>query len=129
MENIKVMILDDEPVLRSAYRDILEAEWPDVEIQEYSSGELALSGIASFLPDLLITDFNHPGLKGCEFVRSVRKNYPELRILVASTMSELPTARYVAEAGANDYIMKPMTTEDLLFRVKKQLVGKIRGKV
>ena len=120
---IKSLIVDDEPIARQVLREELD-QIPDVEIVgEAEHGEEALRKIASLEPDVVFLDLQMPGMGGFEVIRKLEGG--KLPIVVIVTAYD-QHAIQAFEAGAIDYLLKPVTEARLgkaLDRVR-QLYGK-----
>jgi len=101
------LIVDDSRVLRTVARRIFEEMRFDVA--EAEDGMAALRACREKMPDLILFDGNLPGMKGVEFLKSVRGqqggDHPV--ILFATTESDAEEIEHVIHAGANEYLMKP----------------------
>jgi len=101
------LIVDDSRVLRTVARKIFEEMQFDVA--EAEDGMTALRACRDRMPDVILFDGNLPGMKGVDFLRSVRGQMGGDRpvIVVATTESDAEEVAHVMHAGANEYIMKP----------------------
>jgi len=101
------LIVDDSRVLRTVARRIFEEMHFDVA--EAEDGMAGLRACREKMPDLILFDGNLPGMKGVDFLKSVRGQqgggHPV--ILVATTESDAEEIEHVIHAGANEYLMKP----------------------
>lgn len=117
---IRTLLVDDEPVARAVLREELEAVAPEVEIVgEAEGGEQALREIGALRPDLVFLDLQMPGMDGFEVVR--RLDGPELPAIVIVTAYD-QHAIHAFEAGAVDYLLKPVGEDRLA-----QCVKRVRG--
>jgi two-component system chemotaxis response regulator CheB len=106
---IRAVIVDDSIVVRHTVANVLGAT-DDVEIvATASSGRMGLSRIAEFHPDVVTLDVEMPGMNGLETLAEIRKEWPELPVIMYSTLTERgATATFDALAiGAADYATKP----------------------
>lgn len=122
----KILIVEDSFSMRSFVRGALEMGAPDLgvlDIVEASGGFEALRLLPRGPYDLVITDINMPDINGLELIQFIRSNehHRTTPILLISTQaSERDRERGLA-LGANAYVAKPFTPEDLLRCVKEQL--------
>lgn len=108
---IKILIIDDEDiVLRSCLR-ILKND--DYEIDTAYSGEEGLGRTKEKDYDIVITDLKMPGLSGMEVLATLRKNKPEVTVIIFTGYATVENAREALKMGAFDYIPKPFTNEEL----------------
>ena len=107
---LRVLIVDDEPVARQVLRDELRA-FEDVEIMaEAANGNEALVQIARHKPDLVLLDLQMPGLGGFEVIRRLPAD--AMPVIVIVTAYDQHAIR-AFEAGALDYLLKPVSRERL----------------
>ena len=119
---IRVMIVDDHPLVRSAVRQAISA--PDVEmVAEAASAEEALQSAPAVRPDVLLVDIGLPGMTGVQLVRELAPRLPNTRIVMLTVSS---ADRDVAEAigyGAVGYLTKDLMPEALLRSVRAAYAG------
>jgi two-component system, LytTR family, response regulator len=107
---IRTLIVDDEPVARQVLREEL-ACFPDIDVvAEADNGSVALSEIARVKPDLVLLDLHMPGLDGFEVIRRLPQG--SLPFIVIVTAYDDHAIR-AFEAGALDYLLKPVSQERL----------------
>lgn len=111
----KVLIVDDEPQVRRALRTILVSQ--GCAVIEVRDGEEALEEIKADPPDLILLDINMPGIDGFETCRRIREasDVPIIMVTVRGSESDKVKA---LDAGADDYLVKPFGTQELLARVR-----------
>jgi signal transduction histidine kinase len=118
-EKISILIVDDEPLLLDLIDDILKTQ--GYRVIPANSAEDALAMFDNGLtPDLIISDVNMPGMDGFEFYAQIQ-NRPGKNIIPFIFLSALYEKQIVAhgkELGADDYLMKPFTHEELLSSIK-----------
>ncbi|MDP2310194.1 MAG: response regulator transcription factor [Pseudomonadota bacterium] len=114
-----VLIVEDEETLATGLRAALENE--RFQVVHCESGEAALASIEDDVPDILLCDIMLPGMDGISVLRQVKRDHPELPvILVTSKGTELDKVLGL-EFGADDYITKPFSLRELIARVKARL--------
>ncbi|TAM86805.1 MAG: response regulator transcription factor [Candidimonas sp.] len=120
---IAVMLADDHTLLRAGLRRLLEhADGISVE-GEASNGAEALKLLASRPWDLLVLDMSMPGRDGVDLIRQIKRNHPELPILVLTMHGELQYAERAIKAGAAGYLTKDGAAEELVEAVRKVAGG------
>jgi DNA-binding NarL/FixJ family response regulator len=117
-----ILLVDDHAIVRSGIRKLL-AGLPDIVLKEVASGEGALLQLRGKEFDLLILDFNLPGLGGLELLRRILAASPGLKVLVFSLHTEAVYASRAMEAGARGYISKNAAPEELLEAIETVLAG------
>lgn len=117
---MKILIVDDSPTIRSIQVAALK-HLGFHEIAEAADGNEALHAIAKDRPDLLIVDWNMPGLDGIALVRKVRETDRTLPIIMCSSEADRPRVVEAIKAGVTDYIVKPFTPEGIGEKVRRAL--------
>lgn len=118
------MIAEDHPILREGLRALLSADNDLQIVGEAGCGRDAIRLARELSPDLVIMDLSMPGMSGLDAIREIKKQCPQTQILVL-TLHE--AEEYVLEslqAGANGYLVKASTHQELLTAVKSVLTGK-----
>lgn len=115
------LIVDDSKVIRKVARHM--AESLDFVVEEAADGLAALSACARAMPDVILLDWNMPGLNGLDVLRAVRGDDAGRlpRIIFCTTENGAVQIRAALDSGADEYIMKPFDRETLL--AKLALVG------
>ena len=120
---MRALIIDDSRATRLVLKKFLQGQGFDT-LFEAGHGKEALERLEQNGPvDLALVDWNMPGMNGLEFVSTVRRSrqFDGMRLMMVTTESELEQVARALEAGANEYIMKPFTSEGL--RDKLELLG------
>ena len=117
-EKQRILIVDDEPQITRVLRTSLTSH--GYEVRSAADGISALETFGDFSPDLVITDLSMPNLNGIELCRSLRQLSP-VPILVLSVKGEEKTKVEALDAGADDFVTKPFSMEELLARVRATL--------
>jgi two-component system KDP operon response regulator KdpE len=115
----RVLIVDDEPVMRKVLRSALSAV--GYTTQEAPDGETALGTIKERPVDLVLLDINMPGVGGIESCRRIRKIAPRVGIVMITVRDQEDEKVEALEAGADDYVTKPFLLRELLARVRAVL--------
>ena len=102
---MRVLIVDDHPIIVSGCRSLLEGE-PDIEVLEAHDGAAGLDAFFSDKPDVGIIDINLPGYSGLELLRRILEREPEARLVIFSMNDDPSVAARAIEAGAKGYIAK-----------------------
>jgi two-component system KDP operon response regulator KdpE len=113
-----ILVVDDEPQITRVLKTTLSSQGYGVRTS--SDGEEALLEMKSWSPDLLITDLRMPRMDGLELCRRVRAE-SRIPIIVLSVKGEEPIKVEALDAGADDYITKPFSVNELLARVRAAL--------
>ena len=118
MTSTRILIVDDEPQITRVLRRGLASK--GYEVQAASEGEEALTVYNQWQPNLIICDLSMPGMSGLELCRRVR-NISSVPIIVLSVKGEERTKIEALDTGADDYITKPFSMEELFARIRVAL--------
>lgn len=116
----RVLVVDDEPDIRRMIGLILEAD--GYEVGQASTAEEALAEVATKAIDLAVLDIMLPGASGIELCAELKQKYPNLPVLILSALHDVQTHRRAVEAGADDYLSKPVHRGELSLRVRSLLL-------
>jgi DNA-binding NtrC family response regulator len=108
---IRVLIVDDEKIIRDSFSRVLLKEGYTVEAVE--SGRLALERVAEEPPDIVLLDLKMPGLDGMETLRQLQERDPEVVEILITGYPTVESAVKAVKLGAYDYLTKPCSPEDL----------------
>lgn len=114
----KILVADDEPQITRVLRSALSAKGYVVEVA--NDGASALAKATEWLPDLIITDLAMPRMDGIRLCEQIRA-YSNLPIIVLSVRDQEDIKIKALDAGADDYVTKPFSIEELLARVRAHL--------
>jgi len=125
----KVFIVDDHPVVREGIvRLINQKAGGELKVcGEADSAADALEAIVKLKPDVVIVDIFIKGPDGLGLIKMIKKQYPNLPILVLSMLDEFLYAERAFEAGADGYIMKQEASDKIITALRKILKGDIYG--
>ncbi len=123
MGKIKLFILDDHQMLVDGIKALLHNENDFSIIGEATKASTAIELIKKNTPDIVLSDINMPEMNGIEFTRLLKKNHPEVKILVLSMFSERSTISEMLDAGASGYILKNTGKSELINALKKIASG------
>lgn len=116
----KVCLVEDEIVTREGIRD--NVDWATYGFEfcgEAPDGEIALNLLQTEKPDVLITDIKMPFVDGLQLCRIVRERMPWMRIIILSGHDEFKYAQEAIKLGVSEYLLKPVTVNDLNQVLKK----------
>ena len=118
VEKQKIMIVDDDPSIAELISLYLEKECYDTRIE--GDGESAIRAFAEYKPDMILLDLMLPGMDGYQVCRTIR-NDSDVPIMMLSAKGEVFDKVLGLELGADDYMIKPFDTKELVARVKAVL--------
>ena len=119
MERSRILVVDDEAVIRDGVKRILERS--GMEVATSSSGRAALAMMQETDFDLVVTDLKMPGLNGIEVLKAIKVLQPEVPVIIITGYSTVDTAVEAMKNGAFDYIAKPFTPDQITGKVEKAL--------
>jgi DNA-binding NarL/FixJ family response regulator len=112
--SIRLVVVDDHPVVRDGLRGMLAAQ-PDLELAgEAADGAEAVAVVARVRPDVVLMDLRMPGMDGVTAIGRLKAEHPEVRVLVLTTYDTDADVVRALEAGATGYLLKDAPRE--LFR-------------
>lgn len=125
---MKILVADDEPMLLKTIELKLKKE--GYEVITTADGREAIAKIEELNPDMVITDIMMPYASGLEIVSMVRqKIQKKIPIIMLSAMEQEKVVMEAFDLGADDYITKPFSLNELVIRVKKLMAQYTRNNV
>lgn len=113
-EKIRVLLVDDQQLIRLGFRMVLEAE-DDIEVVgEAGDGGVAVAQAAALQPDLVLMDIRMPGLDGIAATEQIVQRHPQTRVLVLTTFDLDEYAFGAIRAGASGFLLKDVQRHELL---------------
>ncbi len=140
MQNLKVLVVDDEPGICSGVKRILgkfTVSYPFMDedrgfdVFESYTGEEAIEFIKEDPPDIVLLDNKLPGIQGTEVLDYINKNHRDIVVMIITSYASLDLAVKATEKGAYDFIPKPFTPQELkssMEKVTKHLFLKVMTK-
>lgn len=116
---MRILVIEDEPRILGFLKVGLEAEGFAVDGAEDGISGLALALCESY--ELVVLDLQLPQLDGLRVLEELHRGRPELPVLILSARTDLPTKLRSFHLGANDYLSKPFSFDELVARVRVQL--------
>ncbi|HRZ22205.1 MAG TPA: response regulator, partial [Bacteroidales bacterium] len=122
MATLKILVVDDEPGIRSGVSRILRnfrVDYPfmdepfDFEVLEAATGEEGIEIIESNPPDILLLDNKLPGIQGVEVLEYIKKKQISIIVVMITSYASLELAVKATSDGAYDFIPKPFTPQEL----------------
>jgi DNA-binding NarL/FixJ family response regulator len=124
-DTIRVLLVDDHPVLRAGLKALIDAE-PDMRVVgEAATGEEGVEKAAALVPDVVIMDLSMPGMGGLEATRRIAALGQETRILVLTVHAEEEYLLPVLEAGGSGYVTKASADTELIEAVRTVARGEV----
>lgn len=121
---IKILSVDDHPLMLEGIRAVLEGE-PDFEvIAEAANGKEAVERFRTHRPDVTLMDLQMPVLTGIDAIHEIRREFPSARVIVLTTYRGDVQALRAMKAGAAAYLLKNMLRKELPDRIRSVHAGK-----
>ncbi|MFD2201528.1 response regulator [Shivajiella indica] len=122
---MKVFLVDDHAILLDGIKSLLSKEESIQVIGEANTGEDAIHFIKTNIVDILITDFNLPGMDGLSLLRLVKKISPDTKIIVLSMHDETHLVKEILKEGVQGYVLKNDSHKELIDAIKAVGNGKV----
>ncbi|WP_109212128.1 MULTISPECIES: response regulator transcription factor [Microbacterium] len=117
-ERIRVLLVDDQELIRLGFRLVLEAE-PDIEVVgEAADGDEAVSAVAGHSPDVVLMDIRMPRTDGIAATRAIVQTHPATRVLVLTTFDLDEYAFGALDAGASGFLLKDAQRTELITAIR-----------
>ncbi len=121
---IRVLLADDHTIVRAGIRRFLEQPGDIEVVAEAEDGETAKTLIAQHKPDVAVLDIQMPKASGIEVTRWIRANLQGVGVLILTAYDDTPYVMGVLQAGANGYVLKTASPEELIQAVYDVHAGK-----
>jgi DNA-binding NarL/FixJ family response regulator len=125
-QRIRILAVDDHPVLRQGLAAMIEAEQDMVLVAEADSGAQAIAEFEQHRPDVTLMDLRLGDMNGIDAITAIRANHPDARIIVLTTYLGDVQALRALKAGAMGYLMKATLRRDLLDTIRAVHAGQRR---
>jgi DNA-binding NarL/FixJ family response regulator len=113
MKEIKILIVDDHPMVRFGIKQLIESEKDIKVIGEASNGKEALSFVKEQMPDVILMDIKMPEMSGIDATKKIFELFSDAKILALSMFSDSAYILNILEAGAAGYVLKNADKDEL----------------
>jgi two-component system response regulator DesR len=121
---IKVIIVEDQALVRGAISALLDFEENINVVAQAENGALAIPLIEQFMPDIVLTDIEMPEMSGIELVEKIAVEHPKIKTMIMTTFSRCGYIKRSIRAGVSAFILKEAPTEYLVEAINKVIQGK-----
>jgi two-component system invasion response regulator UvrY len=121
---MRILLVDDHPVVRHGIRTILTERLKGAVVGEAGDADSALSQVRSTAWDLVVADISLPGMNGLDLIKELRRLYPTLPTVVVSMHPASQFARRALAAGAAGYLTKDSTPEEFIAAIEEARRGR-----
>ncbi|MDI9485580.1 MAG: response regulator transcription factor [Bacillota bacterium] len=125
MSDIRVLIVDDHPLLRQGLSRLLELEGGITVVGQASNGVEALRMVEELKPDVVLLDINMPGMNGIEVAKTIRKYHPDTEVLVLTIHDNESYVNEMIRIGAKGYLLKDAEPREVVHVIKRVSAGEV----
>ena len=123
---IRVMVVDDHPIMRKGLRDVLEASERLEVVGQAGDGEEAVGSVEALAPDVIVMDVIMPRKDGIDACREIMDILPDIKVLILTASDEMKAIIEAISAGATGYLQKYSPPEELVEAVLDVAEGRTR---
>ncbi|MEQ8222049.1 MAG: response regulator transcription factor [Candidatus Eremiobacterota bacterium] len=121
---IKILIVDDHPVVRKGLKQIMEETKNITVVDEAETGQEVLKKVKKNKYDVVLLDISLPDMNGLEVLRALKSEYPEINVLMLSIYPEEQYAMRALRGGASGYLTKEKLPDELVLAIKTVTQGR-----
>jgi DNA-binding NarL/FixJ family response regulator len=120
---MNILIVDDHAVVRKGLVQILSEQYDDLDVVEATDARGALEAVSSRALDVVVLDISMPGRSGLDVLKEIKREQPDVPVLVLSMHPEEQFAVRVLRAGASGYLTKQTAPNELVNAIRKVTAG------
>ncbi|MCL2248631.1 MAG: response regulator transcription factor [Oscillospiraceae bacterium] len=120
---MKVLLVDDDPLIRQSLKIMLSREEDITVIGTASDGAEALKMCEAEQPDVVLMDIRMPNVDGIAATRSIKRVYPDVRIMMLTTFDDKPNISQALSAGADGYLLKTDKISEIAGKLRPLVDG------
>ena len=119
MSPLRVVIADDQPMMRAGFKAVLEATGDIAVVAEAGNGEEAVRAATEHAPDVVLMDIRMPGMDGIEATRLIKEAVPKTQVLVLSAYDDPGLHRSAEEVGVFCYLVKGCSPQLIMEMIER----------
>jgi len=120
---LKVLIIDDHPLVRRGLRETIQEEFSTAEVGQASDSQSGIESVWRENWDVILLDIAMPGRSGLDILKEIKQERPKTPVLILSTYSEDQFAIRALKSGADGYLTKDVLGQELVAAIKRVLAG------
>ena len=125
-DRIRILIVDDHPLVREGICSLVEKQEDMLIVAEASNGKEALQTFQQHLPDITLMDLRLPGMDGIDVMTAILAEAPDAKVIVLTTFSGDAQILRALKAGARAYLLKDLLRKELLEAIRTVQAGRKR---
>jgi two-component system nitrate/nitrite response regulator NarL len=122
-KRIKIVLVDDHRIVLDGLVSLLESDPDFIIAAALGSGEEALEFIKKDTPDILLTDYSLPGISGLDLTRTIKRDYPSMKVVALSMHDEAHLVKGILKEGVDGYLLKNIQQFELKNALKQIMMG------
>jgi DNA-binding NarL/FixJ family response regulator len=123
MRPVRILVVDDHPVVRDGLRLMLETQHSMKVVAEAASGEAALAAFAEHHPDVVVMDLRLPGMSGAQAAAALQRDHPHARVIILTSYGQEAEIEAALKAGARAFLRKDADRSELLDAIRTVSAG------
>lgn len=123
-QQLRILLAEDHAIVREGIASLLRQDENFHVIAEADDGRSALQLAGEVRPDIILMDLSMPNINGTEAIKEIKQRYPKIYVIVLTIHNSEEYIRATLRAGANGYVLKDDTSEELLSAIHSVAAGK-----
>jgi YesN/AraC family two-component response regulator len=124
MDMFKTLLVEDNTAFRQSLTEIMRAQFPSIAVEEAADADEALQKVDAFLPNLIFMDIKLPNGNGLELTKKIKKEHPEMNIIILTSYDFLEYRQAATQYGANHFLSKASVTREEIAALVKSFLEK-----